>query len=154
MVSVWSAAGAILWCQASPACQLAGAAVLAAQLFYVEAHHGRSLGSLVPALPALAAPVVAPLAAPHFRGTDQIVVAATFAALAAHGAVSLWVSYREGGRRMAAEAQGERLAADLAAASRAMSAFVAQAMRRDAPAAAMAAKTVAPAPAERRKQAA
>jgi hypothetical protein len=68
--------------------------------------------------------------------------------------VSLWVSYREGGRRMAAEAQGERLAADLAAASRAMSAFVAQAMRRDAPAAAMAAKTVAPAPAERRKQAA
>jgi hypothetical protein len=155
MVSVWSAAGAILWCQASPACQLAGAAVLAAQLFYVEAHHGRSLGALVPALPALAAPVVAPLAAAHFRGTDQIVVAATLAALAAHGAVSLWVSYREGCRRMAAEAEGERLAADLAAASRAMSAFVAQAMRRDAPAAAaMAAATAAPALAERRKQAA
>lgn len=130
MVSVWSAAGAILWAQPSAACQLAGAAILAGELFYVEAHHGRSLGELIPALPALAAPVVAPLAAPHFRGTDQILVVATFAALAAHGAVSLWVNYREGGRRMGAEGEADRLAQELSAASRAMGAFVAETMRR------------------------
>jgi len=137
MISVWSAAGAILWAQPSPACQLAGAAVLAAQLFYVEAHHGRSLGALIPALPALAAPIVAPLAAPHYRGTDQILVVATFAALAAHGAVSLWVSYHEGRRRMAAEAAAETadllLAEAQAGASRSMIAFVAEALRRGGP---------------------
>lgn len=150
MVSVWSAAGAILWSQASPACQLAGAAVMAAQLFYVEAHHGRSLGALIPALPALAAPVVAPLAAPHFRGTDQILVVATFGALAAHGAVSLWVSYHESRRRMAAEDTSDRLAADLARASRAMSGFVAQAMRREAPGVQVTDAAIGSAPGRRR----
>ena len=129
LVSVWSAGGAILWCSANPACQLAGAAVFAAQLFYVEAHHGRSLGALVPVLPALAAPIVAPLAAPHYRGTGQVVVLATLGALVAHGVAGLWISHREGRRLMAAEAAADRLAAEMDAASRQMSAFAAQALR-------------------------
>ena len=76
-VVAWSSAGAILWSSSHVACQLAGVGFFAAHLLYLNTLHGRSMGALIPALPGLAAPAVAPLMVPHYHGTDQILVEAT-----------------------------------------------------------------------------
>ncbi|WP_324944763.1 hypothetical protein, partial [Phenylobacterium sp.] len=94
-VSAWSAAGAILWSSNHVACQLAGAAFFAGHLLYLDTHHGRSLGALVPALPALAAPALAPLIVPHYHGVDQILVEVTMLAVVGHAAISIGVNFNE-----------------------------------------------------------
>jgi signal transduction histidine kinase/ActR/RegA family two-component response regulator len=80
-VTIWSSAGTILWMARSPA----------AHLLYVEAHHSRSPGSMVPAAAALLAPLSV-LVWPHYHGMDQWLVALTMALVAGHAAVSFYVS--------------------------------------------------------------
>ncbi|HEY8003839.1 MAG TPA: ATP-binding protein [Phenylobacterium sp.] len=124
-VSAWSTAGAILWSSANPACQLAGAAFFAGHLLYVESHHGRSMGALVPALPALILPAVTPIAAPHYRGVDQILVAVTMLAVVVHAGIAIWLSLREGRELQLANAALVEAKEEAETASRAKSAFLA-----------------------------
>jgi signal transduction histidine kinase/CheY-like chemotaxis protein len=124
-VSVWSAAGAILWSSANPACQLAGAAFFAGHLLYIQTHHGRSIGALVPALPALIFPVVAPLMAPHYRGLDQVLVEVTMLGVVAHAGISIWLSLKEAGDLKFANAAMVKAKDEAEMASRAKSAFLA-----------------------------
>lgn len=97
----WSAAGAILWAQASSAAQLAGVAVFAGHLLYLTTHHNRSMGALLPALPALAAPAIAPLVVPHHHGADQAMVEVAMLAMVGQAAMSIVVSFRARGPRQA-----------------------------------------------------
>jgi len=94
-VATWSSAGALLWASDRVACQIAGVAFFAGQLFYLGTHHGRSVAALVPALPAIAAPVVAPLLRPHFHGLDQALVEAAMLAVVGHAGVSIARGFRE-----------------------------------------------------------
>ncbi|HLZ77164.1 response regulator [Phenylobacterium sp.] len=103
-VCAWSSAGAILWSSSHVACQIAAVGFFGAHLLYLNTLHGRSMGALVPALPGLAAPAVAPLVVPHFHGTDQILVEATLLAAVAQAAISIAVNLRAGRRPAAGEA--------------------------------------------------
>jgi signal transduction histidine kinase/CheY-like chemotaxis protein len=124
-VSVWSAAGAILWSSANPACQLAGAAFFAGHLLYVETHHGRSIGALIPALPALVLPAVIPLAAPHYHGLNQALVEVTMLGVMAHAGISIWLSLKEAWELKFANAAMVKAKDEAEMASRAKSAFLA-----------------------------
>ncbi|MGZ6020155.1 MAG: ATP-binding protein [Phenylobacterium sp.] len=124
-VTVWSAAGAILWTSGHLASELAGAAFFAGHLLYLDTHHGRSMGSLIPALPGLVAPAVAPLVAPHFHGTDQILVEVTMLAVVGHAAISIAVNFHESRQLMAANAATVRAKEEAETASRSKSAFLA-----------------------------
>jgi signal transduction histidine kinase len=124
-VCAWSSAGAILWSSSHVACQLAGAAFFAGHLLYVDTHHGRSMGTLIPALPALAAPAVAPLMIAHYHGVDQILVEVTMLAVVAHAGVSIAVNFHEARQLMAANAATVRAKEEAETASRSKSAFLA-----------------------------
>jgi signal transduction histidine kinase/ActR/RegA family two-component response regulator len=124
-VSAWSAAGAILWSSNHVACQLAGAAFFAGHLLYLDTHHGRSLGALVPALPALAAPALAPLIVPHYHGVDQILVEVTMLAVVGHAAISIGVNFNEARQLKRTRSELVRAKEDAEAASRSKSAFLA-----------------------------
>jgi signal transduction histidine kinase/ActR/RegA family two-component response regulator len=124
-VSAWSAAGAILWSSNHVACQLAGAAFFAGHLLYLDTHHGRSLGALVPALPALAAPALAPLIVPHYHGVDQILVEVTMLAVVGHAAISIGVNFNEARQLKRTRSELVRAKEEAEAASRSKSAFLA-----------------------------
>ena len=124
-VTAWSSAGAILWSSNHAACQLAGAAFFAGHLLYIDTHHGRSLGALIPALPALAAPALAPLIIPHYHGVDQVLVEVTMLAVVAHATISIAVNFHEARQLMAANAATVRAKDEAEAASRSKSAFLA-----------------------------
>jgi signal transduction histidine kinase/ActR/RegA family two-component response regulator len=124
-VAAWSAAGALLWASDHPACQLVGAAFFAGHLLYIDTHHGRSLGALIPALPALAAPALAPLIIPHYHGVDQVLVEVTMLAVVAHAAVSIVVNFNEARQLMRANAGMVRARDEAETANRAKSAFLA-----------------------------
>jgi signal transduction histidine kinase/AmiR/NasT family two-component response regulator len=124
-VSAWSAAGAILWSSNHVACQLAGAAFFAGHLLYLDTHHGRSLGALVPALPALAAPALAPLIVPHYHGVDQILVEVTMLAVVGHAAISIGVNFNEARQLKRTRSELVRAKEGAEAASRSKSAFLA-----------------------------
>ena len=94
----WSAAGAILWTQNHVASQLAAAAFFAGHLLYIEAQHGRSTGALIPALPALVAPALAPLIVAHYHGADQVLVEVTMLAVVGHAMVSTGLNFTEARR--------------------------------------------------------
>jgi hypothetical protein len=100
-VAAWSSGGALLWASNHEACQIAGVAFFAGQLFYLATHHARSMGALTPALPAFAAPILAPLVLPHFHGVDQALVEAAMLAVVGHAGVSIALSFHEAesGRR-------------------------------------------------------
>lgn len=91
----WTAAGAILWAQNNAACQLAGVAFFAGHLLYLQSHHGRSIGSLMPALPALAAPAIAPWVAPHYHGVNQLLVVVTMLAMVGLAVASVALNITE-----------------------------------------------------------
>ena len=124
-ITAWSAGGAILWASPNPACQLAGAAFFAGHLLYLETHHGRSLGALIPALPALLLPAVAPLAVPHYHGVDQVLVETTLLAVVLHASISIWASFRDARELQGAIAAMTRAVEEAKSASRAKSAFLA-----------------------------
>jgi two-component system, sensor histidine kinase len=124
-VTAWSGAGAILWASGHPACQLVGTAFFAGHLLYIDTHHGRSLGALIPALPGLAAPAVAPLAMPHYHGLDQLLVEVAMLAVVGHAAISIAVNFQEARRLMSAKAATLRAKDEAEMASRAKSAFLA-----------------------------
>jgi signal transduction histidine kinase len=124
-VAVWSSAGAILWSSSHVAGQLAGAAFFAGHLLYLDTHHGRSMGSLVPALPGLAAPALAPFIVPHNHGVDKILVEVTMLAVVGHAAISIAVNFHEARQLMAANAATLRAKDEAETASRAKSAFLA-----------------------------
>jgi len=124
-VASWSAAGAILWSSGDTACQIAGGAFFAGHLLYVETHHGRSLGALVPTIPALLAPAIAPLAIPHFHGVDQLLVEIVMLTVVGHAVISIAVSYLEGHRLMTTKADMLKARDEAELASRAKSAFLA-----------------------------
>jgi two-component system, sensor histidine kinase len=124
-ITAWSVGGGILWNSANPACQLAGAAFFAGHLLYLETHHGSSMGGLVPALPALALPAIAPLVAPHYHGIDQVLVEVTLMAVVAHASISIWMSFREARELQAANAALVRARDEAETANRAKSAFLA-----------------------------
>jgi signal transduction histidine kinase/CheY-like chemotaxis protein len=124
-ITAWSVGGAILWNSANPACQLAGAAFFAGHLLYLETHHGSSMGALVPALPALILPAIAPLATPHYHGVDQVLVEVTLMAVVAHASISIWMSFREARALQAANAAILRARDEAETANRAKSAFLA-----------------------------
>ena len=124
-VAAWSSAGAILWSSSHVASQLAGVAFFAGHLLYVDTHHGRSMGSLVPALPGLAAPALAPLIAPHYHGVDQILVEVTMLAVVGHAAISIAVNFHEARQLMRANAATVRAKEEAETASRSKSAFLA-----------------------------
>jgi signal transduction histidine kinase len=124
-VAAWSAAGALLWASNHVACELAGLAFFAGHLLYLDTHHGRSMGALVPALPALVAPALAPLVVPHFHGVDQILIEVTMLAVVGHAAVSIAVNFVEAGKLKSAKAAMVQAMDDAQGASRAKSAFLA-----------------------------
>jgi signal transduction histidine kinase len=124
-VGSWSAAGAILWSSADPACQIAGAAFFAGHLLYVETHHGRSLGAMIPTFPAFVAPILVPILAPHFHGLSQALIEIIMLTVAGHAVISIAVSYLEGHRLMQAKAQMLQARDEAQMASRAKSAFLA-----------------------------
>ena len=124
-VAVWSPAGLILWVSANPACQLAAAAFFAGQLLYIETHFGRSLGTLVPAAPALVLTALTPLVVRHYQGTDQIVVATAMLAIVGHALVSIWIGLKDARQLMFANAAMARAKEEAEMASRAKSAFLA-----------------------------
>ena len=124
-VCAWSAAGAILWSSSHGACQLAGAAFFAGHLLYLDTHHGRSMGSLVPALPGLIAPALAPLVVAHYHGVDQVLVEVTMLAVVGHAAISIAVNFHEARQLMAANAATVRAKEEAETASRSKSAFLA-----------------------------
>ncbi|HEY3949157.1 ATP-binding protein [Phenylobacterium sp.] len=121
----WSAAGAVLWSQAHVASQLAGAAFFAGHLLYLDTHHGRSMGSLIPAMPALAAPAIAPLVVPHYHGLDQALVEVTMLAVVGHAAISIAVNFHEARQLKQANAALVTARDEAETASRAKSAFLA-----------------------------
>ena len=90
-VTVWSSAGTILWFARTPASDVAAAGFFAGHLLYVEAHHSRSPGSMIPAGAAMLAPLSV-LIWPHYHGMDQWLVALTMALVAGHAVVSFYVS--------------------------------------------------------------
>ena len=90
-VTVWSAAGAILWSSGSTASDVAAAGFFAGHLLYVEAHHSRSPGSMIPATAALLSPMIV-VAVPHYHGMDQLMIGLTMTLVAAHASVSFYVS--------------------------------------------------------------
>lgn len=98
-IATWSAAGVILWASGHVACQVAGLVFFAGHLLYLDAHHGRSVGALLPALPALAAPALAPLVVAHFHGLDEVLVEGTMLAVAGHAWVGIGFNFRAAGRR-------------------------------------------------------
>jgi CheY-like chemotaxis protein len=104
-IAVWSAAGAILWSSNHVACEIAGLAFFAAHLLYLGTHHGRSAAALIPALPALAAPALAPLIMPHFQGVDQILIEAGMLAVVAQAAVGIGVNFFDSRRLTRADAE-------------------------------------------------
>jgi len=124
-VAVWSAAGAVLWASPDPACEIAGAAFFAGHLLYVETHHGRSLGAMLPTLPALAAPVAAPFVVPHFHGVDQLLVEIVLVVVVGHAVISIAVSYLEAEQLMRTKAEMLTARDEAELASRAKSAFLA-----------------------------
>jgi signal transduction histidine kinase len=124
-IVAWSAAGAILWASSHVACQLAGLAFFAAHLLYLDTHHGRSIGALIPALPALAAPALAPLVVQHFHGVDQLLVEVTMLAVVAHASISIGVNFIEAKRLTRANAAMVRAMDEAQTATRAKSAFLA-----------------------------
>jgi signal transduction histidine kinase len=124
-VGAWSAAGAILWSSSSTACMIAGAAFFAGHLLYVETHHGRSLGALLPTLPAFAAPVIAPFAVQHFHGLDQLLVCVVLVVVVGHAVISVAVSYLEGEQLLKTKADMLKARDEAEMASRAKSAFLA-----------------------------
>ena len=124
-IPAWSAAGAILWTSDNPACQIAGAAFFAGHLLYVETHHGRSMGALIPALSGLALPVLTPLIVAHYHGIDQLMVEATLLVVVGHAVVSIWITLKEARELMAANASMQRAKDEAEMASRAKSAFLA-----------------------------
>jgi signal transduction histidine kinase/AmiR/NasT family two-component response regulator len=90
-VSVWSSAGSILWLARTPASDVAAAGFFAGHLLYVEAHHSRSPGSMIPASAAVLSPL-AVLIWPHYHGMDQWLVGLSMTLVAAHAVVSFYVS--------------------------------------------------------------
>ncbi|MFL5297678.1 MAG: ATP-binding protein [Phenylobacterium sp.] len=124
-VFAWSSAGLILWSSNDPACQIAGAAFFAGHLLYIETHHARSLGALVPTIPAIVAPAIAPLAVPHFHGVDQLLVEVVMAVVVGHALISIWVSFFEGRHLMSAKGALIQARDQAETASRAKSAFLA-----------------------------
>jgi len=124
-VPAWSTAGAILWASPNAACQIAGAAFFAGHLLYIETHHGRSLGALVPALSGLAMPALTPVLVPHFHGVDQVLVEVTMLVVVGHAVVSIWITLKEARELMAANASMAGAKDDAEMASRAKSAFLA-----------------------------
>ncbi len=124
-IGAWSAGAAILWSSPNAACQIAGAAFFAGHLLYIETHHGRSMGALLPALPALIAPALAPVLIPHFHGVDQLLVESVMLVVVGHAAVSIGVSFLEGRRLMAAKGEMLQARDEAETASRAKSAFLA-----------------------------
>src|SRR5207245_2379503 len=82
-VTVWSSAGTIQWFSGSPATNVAAAGFFAGHLLYVEAHHSRSPGSMVPAAAALLSPRSVVIW-PHYHGMDQWRVGLTLSLVAAH----------------------------------------------------------------------
>ena len=90
-ISAWSSVGVILWQVGRPACDVAAAGFFAGHLLYVEAHHSRSPGALIPATPALAAPLITIGLAPHFSGLDQVLVVITILAVVAHAVIGIYV---------------------------------------------------------------
>ena len=90
-VSVWSGVGAILWSAGSAACDVAAAAFFAGHLLYLGAHHSRSPGAMVPAVPALLAPLIV-LAAPHYHGLDQVMVGLVMVLMTVRAGASFHVS--------------------------------------------------------------
>jgi signal transduction histidine kinase/CheY-like chemotaxis protein len=121
----WSSAGAVLWDQSHAAIQLVGATFFAGHLLYLDTHHGRSMGALVPALPALAAPALAPLLIPHYRGVDQALVEVTMLAVVGHAVISIAVNFNEARQLMRANAAMVAARDEAETASRAKSAFLA-----------------------------
>ncbi|THD62752.1 MAG: response regulator [Phenylobacterium sp.] len=121
----WSAAGAILWDQPHAASQLVGAAFFAGHLLYLDTHHGRSMGALIPALPALAAPALAPLLIPHYHGVDQALVEVTMLAVVGHAVISIAVNFHEARQLKRANAGLVAARDEAETASRAKSAFLA-----------------------------
>ncbi|HXA40314.1 MAG TPA: ATP-binding protein [Phenylobacterium sp.] len=124
-IAAWSAAGAILWSSSHVACQLAGMAFFAGHLLYLDTHHGRSIGALIPALPALAAPALAPLLVQHFHGVDQVLVEVTMLAAVGHATVSMGVNFMEAKRLTRANAAIVQAMDEAESATRAKSAFLA-----------------------------
>ncbi len=90
-ISAWSSVGVILWAAPSRSSDVAAAAFFAGHLLYVEAHHSRSPGALIPATPALAAPLLTLGLSPHFSGMDQVVVMITMLAVVGHAMIGIYV---------------------------------------------------------------
>ncbi|MBS0333054.1 MAG: response regulator, partial [Proteobacteria bacterium] len=108
----WSTAGAILWSQSHMASQLAAAGVFAGQLAYLSVLHGRSMGALIPVMPALSAPAIAPLAIPHFHGLDQLLAETAMLAAVGQAAIGVAVAHRQAKQTTASAAAQEASAAD------------------------------------------
>jgi len=137
-VTSWSSAGAILWEAHQVAADVAAAGFFAGHLLYVEAHHSRSPGSMLPASAAVLSPLLVVLQ-PHYGGMDQWLVGVTMALVAAHAVVSFYVSStsfkklaettrqltREKDRAEAAQAAMARAKSEAEAASLAKSNFLA-----------------------------
>jgi signal transduction histidine kinase/ActR/RegA family two-component response regulator len=124
-IAAWSLAGAMLWGVGRPPTDIAAAAFFAGHLMYLQTHHSRSLGALIPATPALLAPVATLLIAPHYSGVDQLLLLVTLGAVVGHGAISIGVSYFNAQQLAGANADLKLAKAEADAASQAKSAFLA-----------------------------
>ena len=90
-ISAWSSVGVILWTARSAAAEVTAAAFFAGHLLYVEAHHSRSPGAMIPATPALAAPLLTIGLSPHFSGMDQLMVMIAMIAVVGHAVIGIYV---------------------------------------------------------------
>jgi signal transduction histidine kinase/CheY-like chemotaxis protein len=115
----WSTSGIVLWSSANPACQLVGVAFFAAQLTYVQVHHGGSPASTLSVLPSLILPVLVPAVIPKFEGLNQLIVILAMGAVALHSALSLVDSLRKSHQLQLAQTASQ-------AANRAKSEFLAR----------------------------
>jgi signal transduction histidine kinase len=138
-IGAWNSAGAILWASGRPVSDIAAAAFFAGHLMYLQTHHSRSLGSMIPAAPALLLPLLTPLIAPHFSGLDQVLLMLAMILVVGHAVISMGVSHisafelvqanaglkLEKQRAEAAQAAMADAKEEAEAASRAKSAFLA-----------------------------
>jgi len=101
-VGVWTCPGIAFWLARSPVYHEIALGFFGGHLLYLQAHHGRSPASMLPAAPAVLLPCLLPMLFPHYPTFENLAVVGMMAIVSGHAVASALASMTSAARLDAA----------------------------------------------------